>query len=281
MLTGMLPMLDSANPCDNALKLVSINFVLCCLFFTKKNLPTRDNPPPPRTTPPPSFLTQCIVHDMNPSQAIEFTGAQCSRQALHQRISRWRNSLAPPNLAKLEAIEAEWSTTPAISSRKSTAISSRKSTATEQTTPLSSTGLGERGGRKVITPQSIAPATLKAIADGPSWLDADKTLAAMSTRKRRTPSQVCRANFDRNAKHKYYRGQYSEAFKKATLELSESMRSGETKGRRGCGCGARAIAARINETMLTSPNDSKLKKSVLINAVQQKRAGLSPMKLGR
>jgi hypothetical protein len=38
VLTGMLPMLDSANPCDNALKLVSLNIVLCCLFFTKKTL---------------------------------------------------------------------------------------------------------------------------------------------------------------------------------------------------------------------------------------------------
>ena len=83
-------------------------------------------------------------------------------------------------------------------------------------------------------PPSIAPSTLKATADGPSWLDGDKTLAAMSLRKRRTPSQVCRANFDQNAKQKYYRGRYSEAFKKATIELSESMGSGKTRGKRGC-----------------------------------------------
>ncbi len=128
-------------------------------------------------------------------------------------------------------------------------------------------------------PPSIAPSTLKAIADGPSWLDGDKTLAAMSVRKRRTPSQVCRANFDWSAKQKYYRGRYSEGFKKATIELSESMQNEKKRGRRGCG--VHVITSRFNKMVLTSPNDSKLKKSVLINAVQQKWAGLSPVKLGR
>jgi hypothetical protein len=38
VMTGMLPMLDSDDPNDNAFKLVSINFVLCRLFFYKKKL---------------------------------------------------------------------------------------------------------------------------------------------------------------------------------------------------------------------------------------------------
>ncbi len=43
-------------------------------------------------------------------------------------------------------------------------------------------------------------ATEKAFADGPSRLDPDKTLAAMSLRKRRSPTQVCRDNFDAKSK---------------------------------------------------------------------------------
>jgi hypothetical protein len=46
VLTGMSPMLDSDDPNDNAFKLVSINFVLCHLFFTKKTFPMAQQPQP-------------------------------------------------------------------------------------------------------------------------------------------------------------------------------------------------------------------------------------------
>ena len=55
--------------------------------------------------PLPHHMTKCIVHNMPVSEAIEYTGAKGSRQGLYQRIARWRNSLAPPNLAQLQAIE--------------------------------------------------------------------------------------------------------------------------------------------------------------------------------
>ena len=48
VLTGMLPMLDSADPSYLALKLVSINFVLCFLFSFEnygKNSSNAKQPP--------------------------------------------------------------------------------------------------------------------------------------------------------------------------------------------------------------------------------------------
>jgi hypothetical protein len=176
---------------------------------------------------------------MTPAQAMQLTGVQCSWQSLHQRIGCWRSKLVPPQLLQLQAIEAEWTASPAISSSKSS-----HSTATnkEQITPLSSSRSGG-GGRKGILPPTLAPSTLKAISEMPSWLDVDKTLAAMTTRKQHTPTQICRANFDWNAKEKYYQGQYSDAFKQASLELSEALQSRKTRGQCGCGCGARAIAS--------------------------------------
>jgi hypothetical protein len=47
-------------------------------------------------------------------------------------------------------------------------------------------------GRSGIVPATIAPLLLQAIADGPPWLNRDKTLKAMMLRKQRTPSEVCR-----------------------------------------------------------------------------------------
>jgi hypothetical protein len=66
-------------------------------------------------------MFKCIVHNMPVSQAIEYMGAKGSQQGLYQRIAWWRNSLAPPNLAQLQAIEEEWNTPPAVSSSESTA----------------------------------------------------------------------------------------------------------------------------------------------------------------
>ena len=71
--------------------------------------------------PLPHHMIKCIIHNMPVSQAIKYTGAKGSRQGLYQRIDRWRNSLAPPNWAQLQAIKEEWNTPPAFSSSESTA----------------------------------------------------------------------------------------------------------------------------------------------------------------
>jgi hypothetical protein len=120
---------------------------------------------------------------------------------------------------------------------------------------------------------TITAATAIVLADAPSWLDPDKTLEAMTLRKKRTPSQVCRDNFDSNAIRSYYGDRYSNAFKKATIKLSDSLNDDSTRGTRGQG--ARAIAATFNESMLSSPSDHKIKATTLREAVafEQSRRG--------
>lgn len=120
---------------------------------------------------------------------------------------------------------------------------------------------------------------MQSLADGPSWLDPDKTLAVMTLRHRHTPTQVCRANFDCNAQTKYYRGRYTRAFKEATIELSNNQANEEMRGERGYG--AQAIAEKVITSMLSSPNDHKLSATSLQRAIESKRAGQSPSKLGR
>jgi hypothetical protein len=215
-------------------------------------------------------MIKCIVYNMPPCQAIEYTGANVSKQGIYQRIARWRKSLAPPNLAQLQAIEEEWNSPPAFSSSESTAPIEESPT----TIDLPSESLLKGCGAT-----QVSPATMQALADGPSWLDPDKTLAAMTLRHRRTPAQVCRANFDCNAKTKYYRGRYTRAFKEATIELSNNQANKEMRGKRGYG--EQAIAEKVNTSMLSSPNDHKLSATSLQRAIESKRAGQSPSKLGR
>ena len=61
--------------------------------------------------------------------------------------------------------------------------------------------------------------------------------------------------------------------------LKTNLNDDATRGKRGCG--APSIAQNLNETMLTSPNDRKLKPRSLRDAVASSRAGLSPATRGR
>jgi len=118
-------------------------------------------------------MIKCIIHNMPVSQAIEYTGTKGSRQGLYQRIAQWRNSLARPNLAQLQAIEEEWNTPPTFSSSEPTASINESPTIDSPPESLL------KGGK--VT-KEISPATMQSLADGPSWLDPDKMLAAMTFR---------------------------------------------------------------------------------------------------
>jgi hypothetical protein len=64
----------------------------------------------------------------------------------------------------------------------------------------------------------------------------------------------------------------------ATVKLSDLPSNDETRGRQGCG--APAIAAKFNESMLSSPNDCKIKQTALHDAVASYCMGLLPSKRG-
>jgi hypothetical protein len=119
---------------------------------------------------------------------------------------------------------------------------------------------------------------MQSLADGPSWLDLDKTLGAMTLHHQCTPTQMCRANFNCNTQINYYRGQYTRTFNEATVELSNNQANEEMRGKRGYG--AQAIAEKVNTSMLSSPNDHKLSATSLQRAIESKWAGQSPSKLG-
>ena len=53
------------------------------------------------------------------------------------------------------------------------------------------------------------------------------------------------------------------------------------RGKRKRGYGAQAIAEKVITSMLSSPSDHKLSATSLQRAIESKRAGQSPSKLGR
>ena len=94
-----------------------------------------------------------------------------------------------------------------------------------------------------------------------SWMDHDKMIGSMTLRKKWIPSQVCRDNFDSNSKVAYYSSCFSMAFKQATTELKSNMDNPTLRGKRGYG--VISIAKKYNSTLLSSPNNHRIKESML------------------
>jgi hypothetical protein len=82
VLTGMLPMLDSANPNNWAFKQVSIMFV-----FVAYLLPPKLYFPQPDTHFVFPYMMQCIVYSTLVAVASECSGATCTRQGMYKRIA--------------------------------------------------------------------------------------------------------------------------------------------------------------------------------------------------
>ena len=88
---------------------------------------------------------------------------------------------------------------------------------------------------------TITAATNAAYETLPGWVGVDQTIAVMSKRPKRTPSQYNKDQFRENATIEFRDAKHSMWFKAATEKLS-SNRSGPNHGKRGCG-----VVAVVNE----------------------------------
>ncbi len=113
-------------------------------------------------------------------------------------------------------------------------------------------------------------------ANSTAWTDVERTSEAMSKRTKRAATQMAQDVFVEKADWFYYNNQYK--FKEATLELAKNRMDANKHGQRGSGI--RAIVKRINDEKLPSPNDKKLTRGAVFNAVDRGDIGVSPLKRG-
>ena len=201
------------------------------------------------------------MYNVPVKEAIEACGATCKSSGLYSRVKRWRER------QERERGGADFTPPPTKISRPVmgsvvSSISSGSSFANNTHTSVTN---------------AVRESALSAI---PSWLDKEKTSKAMSKRKKRTPTQTCQDNFDANGKKKRRDERYKAAFKTATTLLQENMHDDNKVGKRGFG--AASVAAQINDTMLSSPNDRKISKTNLYTEVVRRgNVGKSPPTRGR
>jgi hypothetical protein len=125
-------------------------------------------------------------------------------------------------------------------------------------------------------PSSLDQRIESGLANFPSWMKSDVARHDMTRRPRKNLPQAHLSRLTKKRDKTYYEDRYKAAFKVATLAANVSKAE---KGKRGNGVDS--ICQRVNDEMLTSPADRKLRPSTLHRAVQRGEFGISPLKLGR
>jgi hypothetical protein len=104
-------------------------------------------------------------------------------------------------------------------------------------------------------------------------MDRDSGRKLLVRKTRRSITQAHLFRLKAHVSTKYYDACYKDGHKAAIMELQNS------EGKRGTWFSS--VISRINEEMLSSPNDKKLTKSSVHRAVSQGQFGVSPVKNGR
>ena len=186
-------------------------------------------------------------------EAIRLTGATCKASGLYQRLSRLRAREAAEEelaVAEYDAAAAALvclggATKPTPKKRKPTAASSSKAAMIDE--------------------------ALDAL---PEWCDRDGTRKSMTRHQRKNLTQAHLSRLTCQVEKRYYSARYSAGYKAATLAMQSTADSKQY------GTGLRATVNRINKEMLHLPNDKKLTKSTIYNAVAWGDFGISPLKNG-
>ncbi len=109
----------------------------------------------------------------------------------------------------------------------------------------------------------------------PEWCDRDGTRKSMTRRQRKNLTQAHLSRLTCQVEKHYYSARYSAGYKAATLAMQS------TAGSKQYGTGLRATGNHINKEMVNSPNDKKLAKSTIYDAVARGDFGVSSLKNGR
>ena len=189
-------------------------------------------------------------------EAIRLTGATCKASGLYQRLSRLRAREA----AEEELAVAEYD-------RKKDDIAAAA---------LVCLGGATTPKKRTPTAASSSKAAMidAALDTLPEWCDCEGSRKSMTRRQRKNLTQAHLSRLTCQVEKRYYSAQYSAGYKAATLAMQS------TAGSKKNGTGLRATVNRINKEMLNSPNDKKLAKSTIYDAVAWGDFGVLPLKNG-
>ena len=186
------------------------------------------------------------------------TNATCTERALYARVKRWRDRICAP----LNGSEIQLATggTPSSISSGSNSKSATTRTSERQ--------------KKRMRQEEVLKSFM------PTWLDADKTLATLSKRSRRSSTNHAQDNFSDKIERTYRQQRFKVAFKEVQRILKNNRMSDTGTLQPKKGRGIRAVIDSVKKELLDSPNDMKLTKGAIESALLRGDE-VSPLKKGR
>ncbi len=149
------------------------------------------------------------------------------------------------------------------------------------TEQLKTTG-GKQGGEELLMPLVMPGMTAVMVSAGlddlPAYINCDSIKKSLLRQNQISITQAHLNQLKGHVSNSYYMGRYDTAFKAATFAMKPKPDVQNVGKHRG---GIRSIVKQINNEMLSSPNNCKLKKSMVYNAVQRGEYSVSPLKNGR
>ena len=247
--------------------------------------------PPGPTNLTASSSSQATEYGVKLSVAMRMTGSTCATSSLYDRVDRFRKRKAEEELADTTSYEIKKGRTGfepiiagihreraeyALESEAELDASSPAIGSLSDLTASLSSSLSASSSSATKNPSSLDQRIESGLANFPSWMKPDVARHSMTRRPRKNLPQAHLSRLTKKRDKTYYEDRYKAAFKVATLAANVSKAE---KGKRGNGVDS--ICQRVNDEMLTSPADRKLRPSTLHRAVQRGDFGISPLKLGR
>jgi hypothetical protein len=121
------------------------------------------------------------------------------------------------------------------------------------------------------------------LKDLPPWIDPESCSKMLTRRKRKSLTEAHSYRLTEQVSDLHRAGRYKNAFKACTRLLKPAVAEDRSRGVTSMKgpVSVRKAVDRLNNEMLSSPNDRKLTKSAIQNAVARGSFGVSPLKNGR
>ena len=208
---------------------------------------------------------------------MELTGATCAKSTIYQRWKRFKNRQQEQVFGAMG-----------------------KDGTDDINDADDDDGGGKAGGDPPIDAAFITPKPTKPTPGGlsnaevesglnncPAWIDPAICEKMLTRGKRKSLTEAHSTRLTGQASTTYRAGRYKNAFKACTslftpppVDVSDERRRRGITSTKGP-ISVRKAVKRINDDMLASPNDKKLKKTTIQDAINRGSFGKSPLKMGR
>ena len=201
---------------------------------------------------------------------MELTGATCNRITMYQRLKRFKDRQNILLFGHSDGNDDAGALGGAVGRGGGAVVDAPIEGGDLSSPPPSAGGLS-------------AAEVESGLKDLPPWIDPESCSKMLTSRKQKSLTEVHSYRLTEQVSDLHHAGRYKNAFKACTRLLKPAVAEDRSRGVTSMKgpVSVRKAVDRLNNEMLSSPNDRKLTKSAIQNAVARGSFGVSPLKNGR